>query len=382
VDLKVIGQRFASRREAMGASRALAARWSGLSADRVAEIEVGTNPVSAREFEALCRGLAVNPAALYRGEEGDPRWTAARFRSDCILPHPEPGDVRALAVAAEVGRTLAALLAGLGRPVALAEYRQQVAIEGAGRAGWRRGYALGERARGALAPESGPISDMEALLVSLGVHVLRVAFSTPDIDGASLWEPGAAPVILLNVRSRRVAARLPRRAVLAHELCHLLHDAERGADLTTRVSWTEGTGTWSDAVEVRARAFAPAFLAPPRQVRTWAAMLAEGTRAEPGRLLRSLARHWGLSFEGAAWHAKNVGLVEESAARVLLAEGASLPTRDARKFEHSAGDALADADGAATRSAVFQGYAASLVRDALDVGSISAGRAEELLAWQ
>lgn len=119
--------------------------------------------------------------------------------------------------------------------------------------------------------------------------------------------------------------------MLAQELCHLLHDAGV-QDLTTRVSWgTVSSGHYDDALEVRARAFASAFLAPPAQVVAWARE--RGLSASDARaLVLALAVEWGLSFEGAVYHAKSCQLVSPEAAEVLLHQPRQRRT-DLRVFE-------------------------------------------------
>lgn len=135
--------------------------------------------------------------------------------------------------------------------------------------------------------------------------MLELMFEARDVEAASLAEADASPVIILNRSNERVRYAPARRAILAHELCHLLHDANGDRDLLTLVSRPNDT---SD-VEQRAGAFAPEFLAPGRWVGTFT-----GT---PRSIAASIARRWGLSFEGAAWHAKNLGLITEAEARAL-----------------------------------------------------------------
>jgi Zn-dependent peptidase ImmA (M78 family) len=222
---------------------------------------------------------------------------------------------------------------------------------------------------------------MERWLSELPVHVARVRFSTDDLEGASVWESGATPVILLNERAGRVTYSLSRRAILAHELCHLLHDGG-DADIATRVSSSEGRGNYEEAVEQRARGFAPAFLAPRDQLRSWAGEAR--LPRDPRGFVAEVARHWGLSYEGAIWHAKNTGLIEPNVAAALSAERVlpDLPTDDFEGEEIGFPPSMLNPDLPDESSQLMDGWATRAVVEALESSAISLGRAKELLAWR
>ena len=87
--------------------------------------------------------------------------------------------------------------------------------------------------------------------------------------------------------------RLSRRAALAHELCHLLHDGgHRELTMVSRLDEQRQRG------EQRANGFAPSFLAP----KAWASKV---DASDPEKIALELGERWGLSFGGAVWHAKN-----------------------------------------------------------------------------
>ncbi len=357
------------------------ARRAGLRRERVEAIRRGDS-YTADEYEQLCRALAVDPSAMYRAEETRPARSPARFRAAMGVRRPPGADLRLLALAVEQGRVLGHLMALLDRPVELSGHRQVRAPRGKGPP-WREGYDLGEAARARLHPEQGPLWDVEGLLRGLGVHVARVPFSTPEIDAASVWQPEAVPVILLNKRSRRYGNPGAVRATLAHELCHLLHDAGEH-DLTTQVSWGgRRAGSFQDAVEVRARAFAPAFLAPRGEVKAWFGGQPRALNSDDRAKVESLARYWGLSFEGAVWHAKNCGVIEADVAEALAATPG--PRRvDLEGFTVEA-PSMRPADvhpDLPERAAdPWDGAAAEIILAALGEGHITAGRARELLTW-
>lgn len=376
---ETLNERLRRRREELGASVDKAASWAGLDPERLEEIEGGA-PLQSSELDAVCRGLAVDSGALARGGDRSPRRSVARFKAAAWVD-PEPEDFRTLSLAAELGRIGGFLSERTGNPSRLADLRAPEPVSGTSEP-WRQGYLLGENARRVLEPRTGPIVDLEALLRSWRVHVARVELSSPHLDAASLWERGSLPVILLNTRSSRLRSSLSRRALLAHELCHLLHDSG-DRDLTTQLSWSEHAGNYEDEVEQRARAFAPAFLAPRDEVRSWFRAGAGKRIHDPERKVEALARHWGFSLRGAVWHAKNCGIIQARTAEAL--------SRSVPEGEHSWADefevAEPDSEGPALEtfgdgiSPFARGLLADLAAEAATAGVISAGRGREIVTW-
>ncbi len=248
---------------------------------------------------------------------------------------------------------------------------------------------MGQTARWSLFPRPGPILELERLLTEAGVHVARAELSSASLDAASLWEREALPVILLNDRSPRSRSVLSRRALLAHELCHLLHDSG-DRDLTTQLSWAEGTGNFHTATEQRARAFAPAFLAPRDEVQHWF-RAGDGRRIrEPERKVEELARRWGFSIRGAIWHAKNCGLIKPVTAEALDRATQSEDHDWSAAFERTPGQSSSarqlerEAEvfpPAGEVSPIAQGVIAALASEAATTGVISAGRGRDIVTW-
>ncbi len=373
-------QRVFLRAEEMGLGQDLA-RISGLGDEKVDAIRQGGS-LSSSEFEAICRALAVDSGAMYSGNAGSPARSPVRFRVATAIPEPSPQDVRTLALAAEQGRILSHLMRLMGRENTLQQYRNIMGVQGSFEL-WKAGYDLGEAARTTFAPRSDPLQDLPRLLNDLGIHLAQVPLSSRDIDAASIWEPEAVPVVLINTTSHVLEHPGALRASLAHELCHLLHDAgER--DLTTNVSWgIVGKGNYDDDLEVRARAFAPAFLAPRDHVRSWYANQADRLRNNAVKMVQAMAEYWGLSFEGAAWHAKNCGLIDTEEAERLAGLLRKPPiSLEAFEFKEDFYPPNMLHTELPDRAApLWQGWATMVVLDALEEGHISVGRARELLTW-
>jgi Zn-dependent peptidase ImmA (M78 family) len=373
---ETLGTRLRRRREEFGASVVQTAGWADLEPERLARIE-GGSPSASWEFEAICRALAVDSGAMARGLDRTPRRSVARFRS-APWEEPAPEDFRTLSLAAELGRIGGFLAQEVDRPSRLSSLRSPEPIN-EHEEPWRQGYRLGELARRAMAPQSDPIRNLEELLTDWGVHIARVAFSSTELDAASLWETDSIPIILLNTRSIRSRSALSRRALLAHELCHLLHDSgER--ELTTELSWNEGWGNYSTRTEQRARAFAPAFLAPRDEVKHWF-KAGSGSRIRlPESKVRRLAERWGFSLRGATWHAKNCGLISPQTAKELDRHSSDLDHGWSADFEQPIGEADGPLSGGEI-APIADGLLSMLVAEAAAKNVISEGRGREIVTW-
>jgi Zn-dependent peptidase ImmA (M78 family)/transcriptional regulator with XRE-family HTH domain len=376
------GQTLAERRQRFGFSTDEVAQLSGLSSEELSAIESGSRRLTMLELEALGRALVFDPAALLRGESlPDARRLPGWFRShtpDSSEAIPA-GDVRLMALAAELGEIGAFLQGAVGQPtLSLATLRSPAPLEDHEHA-WQGGYELGTRAREKLyeldpsMPAGEPLRSVQHTFERLGIHVAHVAMHSWSRQAVSIWRPEAMPVVLLNVCSPRAQLRLPRRQVMAHELPHLLHDSGE-----TDMSPTERRPQpHAEAVEQRANAFAPAFIAPPAYVRE---RIAKHTTAK--EMILQIARDWGFTLEGAVWHAKNIGLVEAEVAEALLADVAwrSRSARIPGNWEPELPrDDPRDHGLDVETSPLVGGLLQDLVLQAYRNGSISAGRAREIL---
>ena len=353
------------RRKAFGFPPSALATLSVLPEPRVLAIEEGTSQPTTSELVALADALACNAADLARGLADDPRRSVARFRGAVTVKVPAPHDLRILARAAEAGRILASLRGYLGHDDrTLAGLRSPSATSPA-MDPWKHGYQLGAAAREQLASDRAALPSVQRLFEQLGIHVADVDFESEEVEAASLYEIGAAPVILLNRRAARFGYRLSRRAVLAHELCHLLND---GGERDLAVVSVDADPS---PVEQRANGFAPSFLAPGQ----WVSLRA----GQPSAMAREVAHGWGLSFEGAVWHLKNLKRITPTEAEVLL--DAQRKPRIETDFERPLDRTPPDQfDIDAEPSALALGLLSETAIIAAAEGVISRGRAAEILS--
>jgi hypothetical protein len=149
-------------------------------------------------------------------------------------------------------------------------------------------------------------------------------------------------------------------------MCHLLHDGgERDLTIISREEGLDASGT-----EKRANGFAPNFLAP----REWVQPHGKNAKA----IVTELAEKWGLSLEGAAWHAKNLALIPESKVNQFRDDARN--PRFEKPFEpelpHTPPD-LVGIEGNPTD--LTHGYLSDLAIVAAEEGAISKARAAEIL---
>lgn len=118
-----------------------------------------------------------------------------------------------------------------------------------------QGQQLAEQVRDRLGNREHHL-DIERLLREWHVDVQDEDLSDESVDAATVWGAAHGPLILLNTRSWR-GAPWARRMSLAHELCHLLVDRGRAAEVMV------ASTPWAPPeIEKRANAFAAELLLP------------------------------------------------------------------------------------------------------------------------
>lgn len=267
-------------------------RLVGISAERLVEIESGRVSPSLYEVEQLGRALVFDPSDLLsRGELPDPRRLPGWFESHTDEESEtsiHPDDIRLTLLAAEcseIGSFLLETLYGRSQPKLL-EAREPSGINDPEADGKQLGVTK-RRQIDALCSSndepSGPIDSVQGLLEDLDVHVALVPLSTTRKGAISIVRPALMPVILINSNHAKTRRQATRRMILAHEIAHVLLDGGE----------QELGGTPHERqrdVEVRAKNFAPNFLAPPQSVRS----LVASVEGPPPVIVDAVARSFGL----------------------------------------------------------------------------------------
>ncbi|MBI4702072.1 MAG: ImmA/IrrE family metallo-endopeptidase [Deltaproteobacteria bacterium] len=254
----------------------------GLSADHVerdlrlapgqlGQIEQGREPLATEHLDAL--------AALYGLDAGDVAAgmdTTAQLRRVQILfknwRSEVPEKVRSeIARAAAARRAVKRLERELGKPERYDVLRAQFRHEGTygpPESGWSAGRDLAERLRGHLGIGlDAPIPSMRDLVAGLGIELVPAALSAAQVAAFSLADQDHGPAIVINLRGANSNPWV-RRFVIAHELCHVLHDELTHEDIQQVQYHDERAGGFAEAgPEPRANAFAAHLIARPRTCR-------------------------------------------------------------------------------------------------------------------
>jgi len=169
---------------------------------------------------------------------------------------------------------------------------------------------------------TGPHDLESVLLPGLGVEVRDVLLDDRHTEGAAVHQPGAQPIIAVNTGGRFSSTPWGRRMTLAHELCHLLHDADdRGLVGVTSNPWA------SYALERRANAFAAMLLAPEAAVATCLGPNPDRwRRADLVDAMRAL----GVGITTLTWQLHNLGWISDATRQAWLEEFASASSAPSR----------------------------------------------------
>lgn len=264
-----LAHRLRSARKACHITQATAAKALGVSRSAVSQMETGHRSVSGLELHRLAQLYQrdIREFLEDRFEETSP--VTALFRA-----YPElracPATMDSLRRCGELHRELVNLREVLGRnrrPSTIPSYSQS-----APKSKWnavQQGHAAAEDERRRLDLGIAPLPDVTDLL---GAQGIGTALGDMDDEISGLTLIGADGNVL--VAANRTHHILRRRFSFAHEYAHVLLDRERRAILSRAADRTR-------LMEVRANAFAAAFLMPAEGVRSYVGALSKGMPSRP-----------------------------------------------------------------------------------------------------
>jgi Zn-dependent peptidase ImmA (M78 family)/transcriptional regulator with XRE-family HTH domain len=390
LDTKQLGLRLRSARERRSLSQQMVAQALHLQRTAITNIEAGTRAVSTLELarlaglygckpEMLLEPVAETPAsgeaqvvrlrALYQGQLDDD----AMQTIDHVIGLCREG--------AELRNMLEPEF-GDGLP----NYATRLK---SGSEAIRQGYDVAREERRRLGLGSVPVGNIAGLISSQAIWV--AASQMPDnLSGFFLNDRATGLVILIN--SRHYPVR--RTFSYAHEYGHALFDREESA----RVS--QGG---NDLVEMRANAFASAFLMPAGGVEDQLRRLDKGRPSRQAQIVYDvagdagseveirpasgsqaityqdvavIARHFGVSYEAAVWRLKNLGHLGNPETKELIAQkDAGKRFTDLLRFSDMFAETEAPSD---EREQELRGQLAWLAVEAYRREEISQGRLREL----
>lgn len=180
-----------------------------------------------------------------------------------------------------------------------------------GESPWTDGYRLAKEWKGKadIRHNRDGSVDIEEHIDRLGVSVTDIELDDPTTAGLAVLPVEGIPQIFVNRTNPRCTFPSGKRFILAHELCHLLHDRAHGRNLAMI------SGPWApQELEKRADAFAAALLMPPDLLHKG---LEEEKVLEYDTLL-AFAKRLRVSTNALAHHLENCGLITEENRDVLL----------------------------------------------------------------
>lgn len=191
---------------------------------------------------------------------------------------------------------------------ALAQLQASIAVELDPRQPWNSGYALAKQVRPGLqamlgmSKERNNPLDVPAVFEHLGLPIVDATELPPTIQGAAILDARGRGAVLVNRASTFGASHSGRRAILAHELCHLLFDRTANGQLGQLDLRRDLTRDMR--LEQRANAFAAEILLPRKEI------LRHSTRGKIARReLERLAKEYGAGMELAGFQAENAKIV-------------------------------------------------------------------------
>ena len=328
-----LASRLRMAREAARLTQEAVARKLGLPRSSLAQVELGNRTVSGLELEALARLYGRGVEEFFVEEFHPEESLFAFFRAEAGFA--EAHEVtEAVSICIALARQLADLedLLGIDR----AALRAPAYADPVLHSKWQ-GVEQGTRAAAAerrrLNLGELPLGDIEELLQSQGIRtVLRDL--PQDVSGFTLMEPNLSHLVVANQCHHPLRARFS----WVHEYAHILFDRNHKATVSRE-------SDRSDFSEVRANAFAAAFLMPELGVREFLTGIGKGqpsrdkwaifdeeevvsaeARAEPGSQALQLydvvlmAHHFGVSRLAALYRLKNLGVISQAKLDELLRE--------------------------------------------------------------
>jgi Zn-dependent peptidase ImmA (M78 family)/transcriptional regulator with XRE-family HTH domain len=266
VDESELARRLKAAREACGMTQDRAATVLGIGRSKLALIETGRQGVGSVELVRFARVYGRGPEEFLAETFSEEETITALFRSEANATD-EGRVLDVLRDCLAIAREFTAIegLLGISRTgTGIPAYKVQQprsryeAIQQAER------VADVDRRRLGLA--GGPVPDLIELLENQGVRT-GLADLPDDVDGLTLSGEKVGVFVVVNASERRSGLR--RRFSLAHEYAHVLLDRER-VGLVSRRSDSD------ELAEVRANAFAAAFLMPADGVAQFLEALGKG----------------------------------------------------------------------------------------------------------
>ncbi len=246
MDAKQLGQKLRQAREQCGRSQQGVADHLNLPRTAITQIEAGNRLVSTFELVQLAKLYHYSPAYFLEDEhENSDEVEVVLYRAEPALQ--KNSEIKQYLDLCHQGVILEKIL-GRNRQWVSPTYNLSFPETKADAV--QQGELTAEQERKRLGLGQIPIADLEDLISNQGIWVSSTKLP-PDMSGLFLNNPKIGLVILVN--ATHVISR--KRFSFAHEYAHALLDRDNKIQISN-------TTNHKDLVEIRANAFAAAFLMP------------------------------------------------------------------------------------------------------------------------
>ena len=335
IDANQLGNRLRKTRELCGLTQEAVAHKLELPRTALTNIENGNRKVSILELTKLAEIYNCPPSFFLEGSE-ESQGEDVMVVLHRVLPEKmnDPENKSSVRHIVDLYREGAGLLKMLDREVYAEIPNYATEIKSAG-AAVQRGEGVAHEERCRLRIGDAPICDIAELLNEQGIWT--TAADLPDsMSGLFIHNQSTGFAVLVNAGHGLERQRFS----YAHEYAHVLFDREQSVRMTLQ-------GSSSELTEMRANAFASAFLMPSGGVRQWLSSTGKG---HPSRLSRTtfnvadgsameteirprsgsqsitcqdvafLARRFCVSYDAAVWRLKNLNHFNSAQAHTLLGQ--------------------------------------------------------------
>ncbi len=347
IDQATLAKRLRDAREGSGLTQDQVAQSLQLSRSAIVQIEAANRAVSSLELSKLAKLYQRRIDQFFEEEEPAVQGPS----SENIHYRAGEGVEESPEAQAEISRTIDLCRAGmqldqlLGRKPRFGPPTYAFAPPTRKLEAVDQGARAAEEERRRLELGDAPMADMADLISNQEIWAAAAALRD-DVSGIFLKHPELGMIILVN--SGHVRAR--QRFSYAHEYAHALFDRDSAATMRT-VSTFENR---NDLREVRANAFAAAFLMPAAGVEAVLRFLNKGTpsrvyalvydqateqrtspaiqaeeRPAPGsqtitcKDVAVLAHHFGVSYMASAYRIRNLNFVNQAECETLIGQEAT-----------------------------------------------------------
>lgn len=335
IDAKQLGSRLRKIRELCDLSQEAVARELRLPRTALTNIENGNRRVSILELTRLAE-IYQYPPSFFLEESEEPQAENIMVVLHRVLPEKmnDPENRSSVRRIVDLYREGAELLRILGREAYAKIPNYAAEMKSAGIA-IQQGERIASEERYRLRLGDAPIRDIAELLSEQGIWT--AAADLPDsMSGLFIHNQSTGFAVLVNAGHGLERQRFS----YAHEYAHVLFDREQSVRMTLQENSSE-------IAEMRANAFASAFLMPSGGVQRWLDSIGKG---HPSRLSKTtfnvadgsaveteirprsgsqvitcqdvavLARRFCVSYDAAVWRLKNLSHINSVKAPALLAQ--------------------------------------------------------------